>query len=267
MYTKTLLMLTIFVFFPSLVFPLTKEQREHEEGLTEIANSRCDTEQTEGRDYEVKVLANGNVQVSLLGKKGGGIDGTFEYTKSEWEGRQRVLREHQANENSDRRKCIKDELESLRISYKPPTTPEPKPEETEFHKTAENWHNCGAGRLPGDSIVDARVMSVHDKSIYIEVDYAFNSRHLSEKPISINAYLLGLVDGKEIGLGGGTNYKEVTETVGSVSFQVEVSNNRSPVTSHDLFVYMTGIYIPEGRPRTQTAPFVCKRFPFKYAWQ
>jgi hypothetical protein len=94
---------------------------KHEEALSNIARSRCATEFIEGKDYRIKVLANGNFQVSLLCEKGGGVNGTFEYTREEWEGRQRVLREHQVSDNKDFRKCVREELDSLRKSYKPPT--------------------------------------------------------------------------------------------------------------------------------------------------
>ncbi len=97
----------------------TEEEIRHEEKLTEIAKSRCDTEFIEGKDFSIKVNANGNFEVSLFGKKGGGLDGTFVYTKEEWEGRQRVLKEHQSSENTSRRKCIREELDSLRERYQP----------------------------------------------------------------------------------------------------------------------------------------------------
>ncbi len=98
---------------------LTQEQIEHEETLTKLATGRCNTEQIEGSDYSVEVLANGKVEVSFFGKKGGEVEGKFVYEKSEWEGRQKVLKEHQVKENTDRRKCIRDELKFLRASYAP----------------------------------------------------------------------------------------------------------------------------------------------------
>lgn len=108
------------VIFFNTASALTPEQIEHEETLTKLATERCNTEQIEGSDYSVKVLANGKVEVSFFGKKGGEVEGKFVYEKSEWEGRQRVLREHQSGENKDRRKCIREELKSLRESYKTP---------------------------------------------------------------------------------------------------------------------------------------------------
>lgn len=121
MKTGQLYFLIFFLLIPASVFSFTDEELKHEEALTNIARSRCATEFIEGKDYKIKVLANGNIQVSLLGKKGGGLNGTFEYTREEWEGRQRVLREHQMSDNKDFRKCVREELGSLRKSYKPPT--------------------------------------------------------------------------------------------------------------------------------------------------
>ena len=101
-------------------YALTPEQFEHEKQLTTLATDRCNTEQVEGDDYSITALADGKIEVKFLGKNRGELKGTFIYDKSEWEGRQRVLKEHQAEENVDRRKCIRDELASLRETYKAP---------------------------------------------------------------------------------------------------------------------------------------------------
>ena len=120
---KSLLTFSLFTFallWNSAALSLTPEQLEHENLLSKLAKERCDSEQIDGHDYTVKLIGDGKVEVSFFGKKGGEIKGKFIYNRSEWEGRQRVLREHQAGENTDRRKCIKDEMKSLRESYKPP---------------------------------------------------------------------------------------------------------------------------------------------------
>ena len=105
------------VIFFNTASALSQEQIEHEETLTKLATGRCDTEQIEGSDYSIKVLANGKVEVRFFGKKGGEVAGKFVYENNEWEGRQKVLKEHQAKENSERRRCIKEELTSLRGNY------------------------------------------------------------------------------------------------------------------------------------------------------
>jgi hypothetical protein len=137
----TLIFLTLLY---SEVLALTPQQIAHEKMLTELAKERCDTEQIEGRDYSIKLTADGKVEVSFFGKKGGELKGTFIYTKSEWEGRQRVLQEHQAQENKDRRKCIREELDSLRKSYKPPEDQSPPVQssplqESVIHKIGQEW--------------------------------------------------------------------------------------------------------------------------------
>lgn len=123
---------------------LTPEQIAHEKILTELAKERCDTEQVEGSDYSIKLIGDGKIEVSFFGKKGGALKGKFIYTKSEWEGRQRVLREHQAQENKDRRKCIKEELNSLRESYmspkdKSPSDQKPPIQDSEISKIGREW--------------------------------------------------------------------------------------------------------------------------------
>lgn len=91
---------------------------KHEKLLGDIAESNCSSENIEGKDYLVDVRANGDVEVKWLGKKGGKIEGNFIYTKKQWEGRQRVLSEHQASENKDYRKCKITELKYLRETLK-----------------------------------------------------------------------------------------------------------------------------------------------------
>lgn len=108
--------------FSGFAFALSPDQMKHEDDLTRIATSRCDTEFIKGKDYRFKILGNGNIQINLLGKKGGELEGTFEYTREQWEGRQQVLEKHQANENRDRRKCIGEEVKSLKEQYIPPST-------------------------------------------------------------------------------------------------------------------------------------------------
>jgi hypothetical protein len=136
--------LCIVMLFSSEVLSLTPEQRAHEKQLTELAKERCDTEQVEGKDFSVKLIGDGKVEVSFFGKKGGEVKGTFIFTKSEWEGRQRVLKEHQAQENKDRRKCIREELDSLRKSYKPPKDESPPAQtpplqDSEISKIGSEW--------------------------------------------------------------------------------------------------------------------------------
>jgi hypothetical protein len=103
-------------------FALTPEQVVHEQTLTEIAAERCRSEFVEGQDYTVKLLGDGKLEVHFIGKKGGDIKGSFVYTKNQWEGRQKVLREHQADETKHFRKCKQEELDFLRKSYSPPVS-------------------------------------------------------------------------------------------------------------------------------------------------
>jgi len=99
---------------------ITKEQRHHEKSLTELAKEICSSELIIGKNVKTKVLANGKIEVSFFGKKGGAIDGTFVYDKTEWEGRQRVLQTHQLEANKIHTDCMKEERRILRKNYTPP---------------------------------------------------------------------------------------------------------------------------------------------------
>ena len=248
--------LFIFLFFSiSGTKTAQAQQQDKVSKAVEIVKAFC---VTGGSRVELKSEINGGISLRKLAGGSGKV--SFDY--SELEGLADAFNEVSAGQASEMRECMKPYIQQiLNILL---NTPEPS--QSKLKKIAETWHNCGAGQLPGDNIVDVRIMSVHKRSIYIEVDYAYNSRHLAEKPIYINAYLLGEINGKETGLAGKTFSEEVKQSVGSVSFQVEVSEKNIPVKSHDLFVYMTGIYIPEGRPKTQTPPFVCQRMPFNHNW-
>ena len=45
------------------------EEQKHEDILTEIATNRCNSEFIEGKDYSIKVLGDGKLEISLLGTK------------------------------------------------------------------------------------------------------------------------------------------------------------------------------------------------------
>jgi hypothetical protein len=119
---KTLIISSLFLIssWSSTVFSITEEQIQHENFLTQLAKDRCSSELIEGSDYSTKILGDGKVEVSFFGKTGGEVDGTFIYESNEWKGRQRVIKEHQNEENVDHRRCKTEELISLRESYKPP---------------------------------------------------------------------------------------------------------------------------------------------------
>lgn len=107
-------------FWSTIVMGLNDEQKAHENALSQIATERCNSERIEGEDYSIKVLGDGNLEVSFFGKKGGEVNGSFVFTKIQWEGRQDVLKEHQADAAKDFRRCKQEELKFLRESYLPP---------------------------------------------------------------------------------------------------------------------------------------------------
>lgn len=113
-------MIAVGFFWCSYAIALTPDERTHEDELTRIATDRCSSEQVEGKNYYITVRGDGRLEVHFIGKKGGKIKGSFIYTKAQWDGRQRVLQEHQALDNINRRQCIREELKLLRDSYVPP---------------------------------------------------------------------------------------------------------------------------------------------------
>ena len=92
---------------------------EVEEKITKVAKERCSSEFKEGEDYNIEALGNGNVKISLLGKKGAGLNGTFTYRKSEWKGKPFVMLEHQSAENERFRTCVSEQSKELMIRYSP----------------------------------------------------------------------------------------------------------------------------------------------------
>lgn len=116
------IMISVAFLWWSYALAMSEEQRAHEDALTQIAIERCSSEQIEGKDYSIKVLGDGNLEVSFFGKKGGEVKGSFVFTKNQWEGRQRVLPGDQAVETESFRKCKQEELKFLKDSYRPPAS-------------------------------------------------------------------------------------------------------------------------------------------------
>jgi len=114
------IMISVTFLWWSYALAISEEQRAHEDALTQIATERCSSEQIEGEDYSIKVLGDGNLEVSFFGKKGGEAGGTFFFTKNQWEGRQRVLKKDLLPATEGFLKCKQEELKFLRESYRPP---------------------------------------------------------------------------------------------------------------------------------------------------
>ncbi|MEW8626582.1 MAG: hypothetical protein AB2551_12575 [Candidatus Thiodiazotropha sp.] len=92
---------------------------ELEDNITRIARERCSSELIKGKDYSMKIDANGDVRVSFLGKKGAGLNGVFLYTREEWEGKERVKLEDQIEKDKAYLKCVQDERKDLSKRYVP----------------------------------------------------------------------------------------------------------------------------------------------------
>lgn len=61
----------------------------------------------QGERWDVKVQASGDVKVGLKLAGKAGVDAKVDFTKSQWEGVQQVLREQQQKDNADYRECAK----------------------------------------------------------------------------------------------------------------------------------------------------------------
>ena len=71
------IMVVTTLFWWTNAMSIDEEQKKHEDILTEIATNRCNSEFIEGKDYSIKVLGDGKLEISLLGTKGGEIKGSF----------------------------------------------------------------------------------------------------------------------------------------------------------------------------------------------
>jgi hypothetical protein len=90
-----------------------------ENEITKIARERCSSELIEGKDYTIEALANGDVSVRFIGKKGGGIDGSFVYKKSEWSGKRKVSETDQLEKDKIFQRCVADQTSELSKRYIP----------------------------------------------------------------------------------------------------------------------------------------------------
>lgn len=61
----------------------------------------------QGERWDVKVQASGDVKVGLKIAGKAGVDAKVDFTKSQWEGVQQVLREQQQQDNENYRECAK----------------------------------------------------------------------------------------------------------------------------------------------------------------
>lgn len=68
----------------------------------------CHAPGEQGKYWEVEATGKGDVNLKLLKKlPGAGVEGKVRFSKGEWEGVQRVLKEQQASDNADYRQCAR----------------------------------------------------------------------------------------------------------------------------------------------------------------
>jgi len=70
-------------------------------------SSLCNAPGGQGKYWEVEATGKGDVNLTLFNKEPGiGGEDKVRFSKGEWEGVQRVLREHQAPDNANYRRCV-----------------------------------------------------------------------------------------------------------------------------------------------------------------
>lgn len=68
----------------------------------------CHAPGEQGKYWEVETTGKGDVNLKLLNNlPGSWLESRVKFSRSEWEGVQRVLKEHQASDNADYRQCVK----------------------------------------------------------------------------------------------------------------------------------------------------------------
>lgn len=76
--------------------------------VVDSVRSVCQAPGEQGKYWEVEATGKGDVNLRVLKTLPGvGVEGKVRFSKGEWEGVQRVLREHQARDNADYRDCAK----------------------------------------------------------------------------------------------------------------------------------------------------------------
>ena len=80
----------------------------HEKEVVDSVTSVCRAPGEQGKYWDVEATGKGDVDLRLLKKLPGvGVEGKVRFSKGEWEGVQRVLRDHQARDNADYRQCVR----------------------------------------------------------------------------------------------------------------------------------------------------------------
>ena len=105
------------------------------EQITENVRRVCLAPGDAGKEWAVKAKARGDVSVGL--KIAGGVkaEGLADFSRSEWEGVQRVLQEKQQDDNARYRLCAEKLTPVFLDKYGPkPTDTKPLPEQTNSHR-------------------------------------------------------------------------------------------------------------------------------------
>ncbi|MFZ2726575.1 MAG: hypothetical protein WAX77_10015 [Methylococcaceae bacterium] len=151
---KALLINSLLLAFNTNAFALDK--------ITENIQAVCLSPAQQGKYWDVTIKgginADGSVRLIALG-----INGEATFTKGEWDGLQRVLKEHQAGDNDSYRKCVIEVMPFFKNKFASKTTTKKSAAKTSPSSKAsviksdakENNHNTQTiGNITADKVVN-----------------------------------------------------------------------------------------------------------------
>jgi hypothetical protein len=229
---------------------LTEKQIQ---SVTASALELCRGGTLEGEANTYRIEGSAEVRLVIIKALAeAGLEGKVELTGSDWKGIKAVIpKQWNAAEYN---KCVIPIINLFIEKLEGDRTAAP------LSPSLASWYNCGAGKLAGDAIVDARVKATYPNAIVMEVDYAYNSRHSSEAPITLR---VDAIDDRNVGCGSAFFATQGSIGTGYLTVPIKFLGGGSKVTS--VIAMLSGIHYPDPkRIRTSTAPYVCRTFPV--AW-
>lgn len=93
----------------SLVFPITAQTQETKlmDAITENIRKVCQAPSDQGKYWSVDVSGEGKANVAMK-LANFGMTGTAQFSEEEWKGVQKVLKEHQLDDNKSYRLCVQE---------------------------------------------------------------------------------------------------------------------------------------------------------------
>ena len=230
---------------------LTEQQIQ---AVTDSALELCRGGKLEGEASTYRIEGTAEAKAVIIKSLAeAGLKGKVELTGSDWKGIKAVI--PQQWDAAEYNKCVIPIINLFIEKLEKDQTPGP------LSSSIESWYNCGAGKLSGDAIIDARVKATYPNAIVMEVDYAYNSRHSTEGPITLR---VDAIDDRKVGCGSAFFQTQSVVGTANVTVPIKFLGGGSKVTG--VVAMLSGIhYPPPKRIRTATAPYVCRTFPVAWA--